>query len=311
MATIDLRTFRRNETSQGGEDGILAAIFSHIGTTNKLAVEFGAYAMEKDSNVFPLWAREGWHAVLLEGDPLRARTLRSDYASLMAGPTPPNGRASIIEGFVNVTGSGSIDERLAELGESMEPDLVIIDVDGMDYHHFDHLRKARPRVVVCEFNPTIPAHLSVIGRAEGNYLGCSARALFELGRAKGYSLVACTLVNCIFVLDELAGDFEPRNELATMFDPFAVTYCMSAYDGSMFFSRRPRFISNVLSDRASHDLPPGTTFWTLRTGLGSSYLFTRAAYELIGKTAGPVATAGLGALRALRRRTGLKIFEPR
>jgi hypothetical protein len=56
-------------TSQGREDAILARIFADIGTTNKVAVEFGARDGVGKSNTHRLRVQEGWTCILLDSDP--------------------------------------------------------------------------------------------------------------------------------------------------------------------------------------------------------------------------------------------------
>jgi hypothetical protein len=304
---VDLRTRTANVTSQQGENGILSAIFETIGTTNRRCVEFGAYQLRGDSNVYPLWHDEGWDAILIEGDVHRAERLRRDYAMLERRV----GRATILAGYVQPSGPDSLDARLAKVGWTGEIDLCVIDVDGMDYHIFRHMEWTQPRVVVCEFNPTIPLHLNIIGSEMGNRLGCSLRALHELGRKKGYSLVACTRINGIFVRDELAGGFAHRDDLEHWFDPFAVSYLMTTYDGSVFLSRPPHFSSNLFSKGAASDLAgSATTVWIPRLALGAGYVGTRLGFEAMSAVAGPVARVTLRALRAVRARFGLSLFGP-
>ena len=55
-------------------------------------------------------------------------------------------------------------------------------------------------MVIIEFNPSIPNHLSYINpRNEDVFHGTSALAMVELGYRKGYELAAVTAFNCIFV----------------------------------------------------------------------------------------------------------------
>jgi hypothetical protein len=308
---IDLRTHRRDVTSQHGENGILAAIFERIGTTSRRCVEFGAYSLTDDSNVFLLWRDAGWDALLIEGDPGRAAAIQRAYAEMKASSQPPLGHVTVLNTFVRPTGEQSLDVLLAAMEWDKDLDLCVIDVDGMDYHIFEHLTKTRPRVVVCEFNPTIPVHLSVVGSADGNYLGCSARALFELGRRKGYSLVACTKSNCIFLLDELADGFQNCNDLDLLFDDYAVSHFMTAYDGSVFLSKPPLYRGNLFSSRAASDLyDPTGNLWSPHRHLTISYAVTRLAFSVVNALAPWLAAAALRTLRAIRRRTGRTFLAP-
>ena len=310
-APLDLRRFQQDVTSQHGENGIIAAVFERIGETNRRCVEFGAYSLGEDSNVYPLWRTSGWEAVLIEGDGRRADKIRKDYGALLASSDPPSGKVIILNQFVEPTGPHSLDALLATLGWRGQIDLCVIDVDGMDYHIFAGMELTQPRVVVCEFNPTIPVHMSIVGSDQGNYLGCSARALFDLARRKGYSLLACTKANCIFVRDELATGFHLCNDLDALFDDHAVTYLMNAYDGAVFLSRAPMFRSNFFSSRARRDLGAhADELWVPYEQLGAGYAFSRMGFSTLNSLAPWLAEAVLRSLRALRRKTGGTWFSP-
>lgn len=78
---------------------------------------------------------------------------------------------------------------------SKEIDLLSIDIDGDDYYIFESLETIRPRVIICEFNPTIPAHIDIYPKM-GNYFGCSVAALNRIANTKGFKLVSILGVNC-------------------------------------------------------------------------------------------------------------------
>jgi len=307
---LDLRAYSSDSTSQHGENGIISAIFSHIGATSRRCVEFGAYELGVDSNVYPLWRDEGWGALLIEGSPDRASKISRDYARLQSSANRPKGSVTIVCQYVEPSGPRSLDVLLDQMGWQDDVDLCVIDVDGMDYHIFAGLA-CKPRVLMCEFNASIPVHINVVGSATGNYLGCSALALFELGRRKGYSLVACTKVNCIFVRDDLAEGFILRNDLPAMFDSFAVTYLMTAYDGSVFLSRPPLFASNLLSPQAANHLgEQANNLWVPFSRLSTTYLATRSVFSVLQRVAPGLARRLLSVVRVLRHRTGSALFGP-
>ncbi|MDQ3246759.1 MAG: FkbM family methyltransferase, partial [Pseudomonadota bacterium] len=120
--------------------------------------------------------------LLIEGDAQRYAKLKSDYA---AHPQQGEGRVQIVNRFVAETGADSLDSILTEHGLPTNVDLVCIDVDGQDFHIWRGLQKFAPRLVVVEYNPTIPLHIELIGDGKGNNVGCSALALARLGREKG------------------------------------------------------------------------------------------------------------------------------
>lgn len=100
-----------------------------------------------------------------------------------------------------------------------------------------------------EYNPTIPPHISLLGKATGNRVGCGILNLFKLGKEKGYDLVACTGVNAIFVIKEDSHYFTNANDLEKLFSytDWNITYSMNTYDGGLFFSQKPRWGFNPIS----------------------------------------------------------------
>ncbi len=220
------------DDSQHGENGVIDAVFGQIGVKSRTCVEFGAYDLKRLSNVYPLWT-SGWKALLIEGDRRRYAKLRFDYA---AHPQHGQGRVDVAKRFVAETGADSLDCILTEHGFPIDVDLVSVDVDGQDFHIWRGLQKFKPRLVVIEYNPTIPPHIEIIGDRNGNNVGCSALALARLGRQKGYSLIACIGWNAFFVHRDHAGLFADSDDLDALFDYSYLRYAMQSYRGEVFFS---------------------------------------------------------------------------
>jgi hypothetical protein len=219
--------------SQHGEDGVIAAIFHEIGTKSKTCVEFGAYDLRDASNVYPLWTT-GWKTLLIEGNAKRYRKLVADYA---AYPGSADLHVSIANKYVDADGPNSLDNILSEFNFPVDLDLVVIDVDGMDFQIWRGCKRFQPRVVIVEYNCMIPHHIEIVGAAtEKNNIGCSVLSLARLGTEKGYSLVACIGWNAFFVRHEYAGLFADADNLDTLFDPTYVRYAMQSYNGEVFFS---------------------------------------------------------------------------
>jgi hypothetical protein len=217
------------EYSQHGEHGVIDAVFGAIGIRSRTCVEFGAYDLRRLSNVYPLWTT-GWRALLIEGDDGRYAQLVADYRD---HPQHAEGRVEIDHRFVAESGANSLDRILAEHGFPDDPDLVCIDVDGLDLQVWRGLQRVRPRLAVVEYNPTIPPHIDLVG---GEGVGSSASALARLGREKGYSLVACIGWNGFFVEREHASLFEDADDLEALFDPSYLRHAMQTYGGEVFFS---------------------------------------------------------------------------
>lgn len=190
-----LYEFAANKYSQFGEDGIIQEIFRVIGTKSKLAVEFGAWDGFLYSNTAVLWTRDAsWKAVLIEGDPERYTDLVRNTKAYNVIP---------INAWVGISKEDCLEAILENNGITQEIDLLSIDVDGNDYHIFNSLKKIRPRVIVCEYNPTIPFYYDVYAPySKDNNFGQSVAALRRIAEKKGYKLVATTMTNAIFVQEK-------------------------------------------------------------------------------------------------------------
>lgn len=189
---FDLERFERRDFSQGGEDGVLEAVFERIGVGEGTFVELGC-GDAVQCNTKALRER-GWRGLLVDGsEPCR------------------DPRARVVRAWVTAE---NVERILSEHGAPHQPDLLSIDLDGNDYWVWRALRR-RARVVVIEYNAnwgpdarlTIPYDPARHWDGTDAY-GASLAALVELGRAKGYTLVHCSTsgVNAFFVADELIGE---------------------------------------------------------------------------------------------------------
>ncbi|HEX5052125.1 MAG TPA: hypothetical protein VFZ65_10155 [Planctomycetota bacterium] len=186
---FDLERWERREHSQGGEDGVLAALFAQLGARDRTYVEFGC-GDGLQCNTTAL-RRRGWRGLLMDG---------------VAAPGAPD--AEIHAAWIT---RENIEALLDAHGVPAEPDLLSIDLDGNDYWVWQAIAR-RPRVVVVEYNANLPADRAVTMRYDArhrwdgsDHYGASLPALVQLGRDKGYTLVHCTQagVNAFFVRDDL------------------------------------------------------------------------------------------------------------
>lgn len=200
-----LSDFACTKYSQLGEDGVIEKIFEIIGTRSKVCVEFGATDGLYVSNTAHLWKDKNWKAILIEAN-------AQSYEELKKNISNYNNCLPIHETVGNKE-LDSIEHILKKYNVTEEVDLMSIDIDGNDYYIFESLEKLRPRVIVCEFNPTIPLHLDVYAKY-GNYFGCSAGSLIRLAHQKGYKLISIVNCNCFFVKEE---EYNKFNNFETSF----------------------------------------------------------------------------------------------
>jgi hypothetical protein len=185
-----------NTTSQTGEDGMLAAIFDRIGQDNSWAIECGAYDGKKYSNTWRLINECDWNAILIEKQRPYYRLLRKRYTD--------NDKVHYIHAAAGITETDGMDAILSETPCPLGPDLCVLDIDGFDYQLWECMVKYRPRVLMIEFNPTIPFWVHKIQDINLTAItGSSLGALVELGKNKGYELIAVTRYNAIFIVNTL------------------------------------------------------------------------------------------------------------
>lgn len=121
--------------SQFGEDGVLHAIFSRIGVTDKFFVEFGVQDGSECSTRF-LREFQGWSGKIMDG-----------------GHTDPN--RNLTQHFFSSVNIVSLFQLYAI---PKEFDHLTVDVDLTTYHIANALFKSgyRPRHAIVECNPAIP-----------------------------------------------------------------------------------------------------------------------------------------------------------
>ncbi|WP_206743577.1 hypothetical protein, partial [Chloracidobacterium thermophilum] len=164
---------------------------------------------------------------------VRWSELRKDYSS-KTNVIP-------INAFVGFSEDDNLDVILSDTPVPFNFDFLSIDVDGNDYHIWKATSKYRPKVICIEFNPTIPTQVRFVQRADPNLnQGASLLSLVELGKEKGYELVAVLPFNAFFVDSQYYPLFEiSNNEPETLRKDLSfITYLFSGYDGTIFLEGR-------------------------------------------------------------------------
>ena len=189
----DFKHFERKIHSQNGEDGIIDAIFKKIGTTNTYCVEFGIHPREGNSIYL---RQQGWECLWMDGN---------------------GDGSSIKKEFITAE---NINALFGNYSVPKEFDLLSIDIDSNDYWVWQAIRDFTPRVVVIEYNASIPPSQSKTVAYDpelhwdgSSYFGASLLALKKLGESKGYTLITCDEkgINAFFVRNELVvGNFKTR-----------------------------------------------------------------------------------------------------
>jgi hypothetical protein len=166
--------------------------------------------------------------MFIEADPVKFGELKQTYAG--------NPKAHLLKAFVNFEGPGSLDNLLANSPVPVDFDLLSIDIDGNDYHIWESIRRLQPKVVIIEYNPSIPHNIDFAQARDMNVRqGSSLLALTNLAKRKGYELICVTELNGIYVRREFFPLFGiTDNSLDSLHkDTQYITQVFQLYDGTL------------------------------------------------------------------------------
>lgn len=236
---IILNKYERQYFSQSGEDGILLEIFGRIGVKKKIFVEFGiGNSLVANSTLFFM---HGWNGLMLESNEVNQEKARISFQKYL-GRNP-----LIAKAFVTAENINILLQNFKIFGEI---DLLSIDIDGNDYWVWEAINVINPRVVIIEYNASlgpdrcvaIPYNPKFVwGQKNHTYFhGASLRALYELGKKKGYTLICCDSngVNAFFIRND-ANKFlyEERQQRISSFHP--LDPCKAFYPPAYRLNREP------------------------------------------------------------------------
>lgn len=186
--------------SQAGEQGILCQIFDALKYDHhKLAVDIGAKDGSIFSNIKYIAEQRGWRRIQFDVLPLHQ---------------------SIIQAKVT---RNNVNSLLSQYGAE-EIDLLSLDIDSMDYYVWKAIA-VKPCVVVLEYNQNLDPTKCITVKYDEEYVhdgtdyyGASFGAMKKLSEEKGYTLVAVTRVNAIFIRNDLATTVEWTFNLQPVFE---------------------------------------------------------------------------------------------
>lgn len=197
-----LNHYETQVASQNGEDGIIAEIFSRIGSTDRIFVEIGAGDGLVNNTAYLLF--RGWRGFWFEADEDAIASIERKF------------HKRIIEGQLTVSKEFFTAETATDIllkhGVPQNFDLLSIDVDRNTPFVWRSLAGFRSRVAVIEYNAAIPPQdeWEVQYRPNATWnrslcFGAGLRTLEHIATDLGYSLVGCDIsgTNAFFVLQEL------------------------------------------------------------------------------------------------------------
>lgn len=226
-----------NVTSLEGEDGILRKIFEVLKPSNPWCVEFGAWDGKLYSNTFQLISSGTWSGVMIEADEQKFRELCKTFQN--------NRKVTCLHKFVTFDGEHALDALLAQTSIPKSFELLSVDIDGNDYHIWASLENYTPKVVVIEFNPTIPNHVEFVQPRDMHVnQGTSLLSIVKLGVQKGYELICITDQNAILTRKDLFPLFNIGNNSIEQLHPnrFPQFHVFQLYDGTFVVGGRSSMV---------------------------------------------------------------------
>ncbi|MHC4066439.1 MAG: hypothetical protein ACYSUI_18335 [Planctomycetota bacterium] len=183
-----------NVYSQYGEDGLIEAVFKRIGVASSQCFEVGAADGRTYSNVANVIGH-GWGGVLIEQD-------AELYAACVARYADRDDVHCIRAHVFPWT----FEDILEKAGLPHAVDLGVIDIDEQDFWLWAGMRKYHPRVMVVEFGlgrpvDQVPPLIGYVKDSEP-VIQAGENMIHYLGVTKGYTAVAVTRTNFVFVRND-------------------------------------------------------------------------------------------------------------
>lgn len=207
-----LHAFEHQVCSQNGEDGVLTEIFRRIGSGGRVFAEVGIGDGVENNTAF--LHSLGWTGYWFDGEAPRCPVLTTDTGLRFE------------QAFVDRENIGPL---FSKAGVPRDLDLLSLDIDQNTYFAWQGLRAWKPRVIVVEYNASVPASVDWCCSYDpkrtwdgsANY-GASLKAFEILGRELGYTLVHAEILgaNGFFVRDDLVvGHFNGPFDAETHYEP--------------------------------------------------------------------------------------------
>ena len=208
----DIQKVGYKVTSQFDEDGIIQYLLNNMDLQKKIFIEFGVENY-RESNTRYLMEKDNWAGLVIDQDCNNIEQIKNNDMYWRHN-------LQAICAFIN---RENINDLFMNAGIKGDIGILSIDIDGIDYWVWEAIKIVSPRIVICEYNSifgyvdsvTVPydpnfnrkqKHYSLL------YAGASLSALAELGKQKGYALVASNTAgnNAFFVRKDCMNNFTEK-----------------------------------------------------------------------------------------------------
>lgn len=171
--------------AQNNEDKIVIDLFFKKNIKNGVFIEFGAWDGVHLSNC-KLLADHNWSGFFIEGNSLRFEDCKKNYKD--------NNKIKVLNKFIDE--KYTLNDLIKE-NNIDKIDVLSIDIDGKDLTELKRLTLVKPKVIIIEYNATIPFDVECEDNIGGN--GSSYLSINNHLSKNNYELINFTVCNLIFI----------------------------------------------------------------------------------------------------------------
>ena len=180
-----------------------------------------------------LLADHNWSGFFIEGNSLRFEECKKNYKD--------NNKIKVLNKF--------IDERytlndLIKDNNIDEVDVLSIDIDGKDLTELKRLNLVKPKVIIIEYNGTIPFDVECEDNIGGN--GSSYLSINNYLSKNNYELINFTLFNLIFIEKDFNQNETKKVEVSQMIEKLRPIRLGFNNFGEMFFIENKKIVKKEL-----------------------------------------------------------------
>ena len=211
--------------SQFDEDGIILYLLTLVGNKNKIVVEI-CCGDGQESMSANLIINHGFKGFLFDGSLKKIQAAKKFFSKhkdcSLVKPTITNKWIT----------KENINNILYDNGVEGEIDILVVDMDGVDYYIWEAIDKINPRICVFEVHNVIPHNVSLTvpysddfdylkqDKKLQDFRSVSPTAMNKLSEKKGYTFVGNNKhgFNVFYVRNDLLNELLPKPSLESIYD---------------------------------------------------------------------------------------------
>lgn len=211
--------------SQFDEDGIILYLLTLVGNKNKIVVEI-CCGDGQESMSANLIINHGFKGFLFDGSLKKIQAAKKFFSK--------HKDCSLVKPTITNTWitKENINNVLFDNGVEGEIDILVIDMDGIDYYIWEAIDKINPRICVFEVHNVIPHNVSLTvpysddfdylkqDKKLQDFRSVSPTAMNKLSEKKGYTFVGNNKhgFNVFYVRNDLLNELLPKPSLESIYD---------------------------------------------------------------------------------------------